>query len=175
MLRTVLDLFFGLLIILIMIFPWGEHAGLLARLALILCACGMPVFLLQWHKRIPQHFKRRNLMRLPFKTVCGVLSEPLPYNTGETRSVAVPTGFTQKYGGDWGTYVHYRYESHTVYSGQYAELLCGDTPMVFRSLPPYFFSKEDSIPVTMGIVKITYVTDTDGTNYFISARPVEKA
>ena len=122
-----------------------------------------------WPRRIKQHLKRKELLALPQHTVEGILSAPLPFNTGKHRSVPVSTGYSQEIGGKWSLYSHYTYSSRPVYEGQYVKLMYVDDTIIFRSLPASFFSNMEQIPIVEGAAKITYVTDSDGTNYFISA------
>ena len=140
-----------------------------SRLLLMVLSCGLFALLAGWPRRIKQHLKRKELLALPQHTVEGILSAPLPFNTGKHRSVPVSTGYSQEIGGKWSLYSHYTYSSRPVYEGQYVKLMYVDDTIIFRSLPASFFSNMEQIPIVEGAAKITYVTDSDGTNYFISA------
>ena len=140
----------------------------------ILCAVffgGLTSLAALWPQRIRRNRKRKELLALPKHTVEGVLSPPLLFDTGKTYSVPTITGYSQEIGGNWSTYNHYTYVSRKKYDGWYVKLMQAGPSMVFRGLPTRFFPDKEPLPAIGGYAKITYVTEKDGTNYFVSAVP----
>jgi len=125
----------------------------------------------KWPRRIREDKKRKQLLMLPVRKVVGVCDTPTPCFDGKVRYEYVPSGFSQQIGGDWSFYSHYHTEKVRDMKGWHAivSIPGSDSTIEIHTLPNPFWGSADTIPSFTQPTEITYVTDTDGTNYFVSA------
>lgn len=126
----------------------------------------------RWKSRYRTAKKREALLTLPVQTIRGQISSVYPLDTGKTQVVSTPTGWSQE-GIAGRTYWHYTYNSVPVYDGYIATISKPDDkywPILdVRTLPKNFLETKETIPQYPGVVTVSYVTDSDGINYFLGA------
>ena len=154
----------------------------------ITLVCLAPMALLcHWPQRYRQHKNEQRLLSLERKTVEGKITAWHFCETGKTENVSVPTGYSS--GDDGQTYYHHRFESRDIYDGAYMIITENGTNRSFtiRSFPrnyadwnggPLRLEKELGemrFPAMEEIghsFRVTYVVDTNGKCYFVSASRV---
>lgn len=167
-------------LIYLLIKSFTTGAGFFASVfVFLLCAViwlGFCALVLRWPKRSAEHERNQALLSQPRHTAIGSVLLFSPYDTGKVKYDSVIDGTTREIGGNWSYYVHSHTESRHVYDGFQFTLLFKDlqqAPMQFRVKSP-LFEKEIKVPAYYdGIREVVYVTDTDGTNYCLSIRPVD--
>ena len=173
------DILLVILFLVIWLTPMPLSAGqsFLARLMMTLVLFIPCAFFIGLPRRIANHFHLKKILSHPIKQAVGYLDTPVKVGEGKTATVLVPRGFSQEIGGDWSLYEHYDFDHVKVYTGNQAfftELDQNDRPVHFMkicSLPPGYSDVALTLPDTRAKILLTYVTDDDGTNYFVSARP----
>ena len=157
------------------------RGDLLVGMAAFLCQAviwlGFCALVLRWPKRYRQYKWSQTLLAQPHQKIIGQVSFFQRHNTGKTKRTSVSDGSTMEIGGDWSYYVHSHTESSPVYDG-YEFLLSVEAPewslKKFRVKPPFFEIDQQSEKYMFGLKEVTYVTDTDGTNFCLSFRPMDE-
>lgn len=159
------------LVILCFVWPmkisqYGMLAAFITRLffvvLVVLCMMGP----CGWVRRHKSEKDKDRLLALPVQTVRGTIPMVWPITKGEYTSI--PTGHS--IGTNGTDYYHYRYGTVQRPTGRDKADIWADANIIHvESLPKGFSDKPTTIPQCPHPVTISYVTDTDGTNYFISA------
>ena len=119
-----------------------------------------------WIRRHKSQKERERLLTLPVQTMVGTI--PFAYPTFDSHPGMVPSGYSIGPGGN--TYFHYAPGTDHTPTGRYrAHAFVDRRWIILESLPRDFSDKRTVIPTYPQPVTISYVTDADGTNYFISA------
>ena len=157
--------------------PLSAEKSFLARLMMTLVLFIPCAFFTGLPRRITNYFRLKKILSHPIKRAVGYLDTPVKVGEGKTATILVPKGFSQEIGGDWSLYEHYDFDQVKIYTGNQAfftELDQNDRPvhcMKICSLPPGYSDAALTLPDKKKKILLTYVTDDDGTNYFVSAHP----
>lgn len=168
------DLLVFIMIALCLILPLREGTPvasvILLRIVFIVLFGTLVALAAKWPKRLKDDKKRRRLLSLPVQKTIGVCNTPTPYFDGKVRYEYVPSGFSQQIGGNWNLYNHYHLEQVRDMKGWHAVVVVPDSGQTIEihTLPDPFWGKAETIPSLPQPKAITYVTDSDGTNYFVS-------
>lgn len=169
------DLLVFIMILLCLIVPLRDGTpvvtAILLRVVFIALFGIITALAAKWPKRLKDDKKRKQLLMLPVQRVVGVCQIATPFFDGKVRYEYVPSGFSQQIGGDWSFYSHYHTEKVRDMKGWHAIISIPDTDRTIEihTLPDPFWGSTETIPSFTQPRVITYVTDTDGKNYFISA------
>lgn len=139
---------------------------------------GFCALVLRWPKRYKDHEHGKALLALPQKKVTGYIADLRSYDTGKKSYISVSDGTTMEIGGDWSIYEHSHMETYPVYDGDILSLTSvrnGKPFMKFRTLPSYVDGAEHKLRYYHNSIEVTYITDTDGTNYCLAIQPIEEA
>ena len=144
----------------------GFLTSFLMRTFLAILAIAVMILPCGWVRRYKSQKERQRLLSLPIHTASGKITTAYPTFTEHHGSV--PSGYSVGPDGDY--FVHYTYGRTSTPTGQYhADVLLNNGWLSLKSLPKPFSDKPSKILPTSHSVTISYVTDADGTNYFISA------
>lgn len=159
------------MIIMIYVIPMGiDHSGFfisfIIRSLFALLTVAMMIVPCGWIRRYKSQKKRDYLLSLPTQNAVGTI--PLSFEITRSQYGYVPAGYSMKSDGD----AYFHYAPGTIYTstGRYrAYANIGNERILLESLPKKFGNKKTVIPTFHNPVRISYVTDKDGTNYFVTA------
>lgn len=144
----------------------GLFASFVARTLLALLAVVLMIHPCGWIRRYKSQKNRDRLLALPVHTVVGTI--PIAHMIMKAEYGSVPSGYS--IGPRGNTYFHYRFGTVYTSTGRYyAYAHVDNQKIMLESLPKDFSDKKTVIPTYSEPVTISYVTDTDGKNYFINA------
>lgn len=151
--------------------------AVIIRLLFLAVFLGVFALFFRWPKRYRDYRHGQTLLALPQKKVTGYIADLRSYDTGKKSYISVSDGTTMEIGGDWSIYEHSHLETYPVYEGDILSLTSvrnGKPFMKFRSLPSYVDGTEHKLRYYHNSIEVTYITDTDGTNYCLSIRPMDE-
>lgn len=163
-----------ILAIFVMMMPTFSTMGIIFGIICEIIGLGMTIpvcaWLCGWKRRYRSHKERERLLSLPLKTVTGSI-EFVSSHVRKIEYHANPTGSTIGPGGE--TYYHYGPDRpEPIYDYHYADLYTKVGHCIpLRTLPTDFHDElTDRIPQSWNhYFNVTYVTDSDGINYFVSS------
>lgn len=143
-------------------------------------------FLLRWPRRFAEREERKRLLSLPRKKIQGQIRWWAFTDAGKTETVAVPSGYSVSTRGDF--FSHYQYERSCVHNGCRITIMDPQTADMTEIRTPkkqYDAMGGGLLRLKKDIEKmgfppmsyfgrtvcISYVTDEDGTNYFVGMEP----
>ena len=161
-----------------MLVTWiPQTASLAAKLALTVFCAFLCFLIFGGPQRIRAKKQAKHFASLPQHTTTGYIYRLMAFDTGKKSYISVSDGITQEIGGDWKVYSHSHLETQNVYDGDFLSLshIRNDKPFIqFRTLPRGIDGTEHKLRYYHNLVEATYITDTDGTNYCLSIRPLEE-
>ena len=165
-----------ILAIFIMTLPAVSNMGVIPWFVSVIICLGMTIpvcaWLCGWKRRYRSHKERERLLGLPLKTITGRIFIVSPH----VRKIvyhANPTGTS--IGNNGVSYTHYGPDTpEAIYDYYTANLYIDYNHSIpLRTLPTDFHDEvTDRIPQSDNdYFNVTYVTDSDGINYYVSSSP----
>lgn len=166
----------------------GLPSGVFVFFSLLIITSLLGMLVLHWPRKIKQSKEEQRLTSLPHHKIEGTIGLVIWNTNGKTETVAVPVGHSISTNGSFTSYD--TYETRQIFDGALFTIINSSTnsPITIRSF------KRDYKSTNGGVLRmnkeleemhfptnedsghhysISYVTDNDGTNYFISARKLD--